>query len=100
VHAVGQQSTKEGCCMATDKHATVEETVVFYWSVPRQQLLAAQQCQGSVSYVVRPRWEGLCLFDVKKAAGVPGVIAGYPLSGGYKYGEIECWLGPAANLLY
>jgi hypothetical protein len=22
------------------------------------------------------------------------------LSGGYKYGEIECWWGPAANLLY
>jgi hypothetical protein len=22
------------------------------------------------------------------------------LSGGYKYGEIECWRGPAANLLY
>jgi hypothetical protein len=23
-----------------------------------------------------------------------------PLSGGYKYGERECWRGPAANLLY
>jgi hypothetical protein len=28
-----------------------------------------------------------------------GVLLGHPLSGGYKYGEIECWRGPAANLL-
>jgi hypothetical protein len=25
---------------------------------------------------------------------------GNPLAGGYKYGEIECWRGPVANLLY
>jgi hypothetical protein len=29
-----------------------------------------------------------------------GAELGNPLSGGYKYREIECWRGPAANLLY
>jgi hypothetical protein len=29
-----------------------------------------------------------------------GLQLGNPLSGGYKYGEIECWRGPAENLMY
>jgi hypothetical protein len=30
VHAVGQQSTEEGRCVATDSHATIEGTAVFF----------------------------------------------------------------------
>jgi hypothetical protein len=84
VHAVGQQkSTEVGRCVATGSHATIEGTAVFF--VVRSGT-TIRQCflWGLTKGYISPKMMHL----------------GNPLSGGYKYGEIECWRGPAANLLY
>jgi hypothetical protein len=66
MHAVGQQSTVETLttvAMATDKHATMEATSVFYMgSGP------AQQC-GSVFFGVRPRGYITRVFSEPVAVG-------------------------------
>jgi hypothetical protein len=75
--------------MATDTHATMEETVVFFavWA-------------GTTMWKRGPIPGYITIQPVGGSYPVPGGITGPPSLRGYKYGEIECWRGPAGNLLH